>query len=399
MSLRAEGTSLCREVARIHELIRERIAPCLAELRHCRSTAELHRHPLYRKVAAAVETVLGTPETADHTRGKAPARSRYRFLAWNIERGTQYEGQLAALRAHPYLKDCDVLLLTETDVGMARSGNRAVAQSLAAELGFQYAFVPCYLSLVKGSGLEYHVEGENRLGLHGNAILSRYPITRVRPIALKNGIDKMAGREKRIGRQAAVAADIDFPNLELTAVSVHLDAQSSQRHRREQMGDVLDAVDGGRPVILGGDWNTSTYNSSRALRAILGFWLRVMMGVDHVIRNHYLHPDRRFERELFDLLETRGFDYRSTNLPGERTAYYHIDDPKARHSLGDWVPGWCFAFIHWALRNHGGQCPLKLDWFATRGLRCANPVVLHELRNGQGEPLSDHDPIGLEVLA
>ena len=50
-----------------------------------------------------------------------PQKSSYRFLAWNLERGIRYEEQLQALRTHPYLKTCDVLLLTETDLGMARS--------------------------------------------------------------------------------------------------------------------------------------------------------------------------------------------------------------------------------------------------------------------------------------
>ena len=76
-------------------------------------------------------------------------------------------------------------LLIESDAGMVRSGNRDVAREFARELGYAYAFAPCYLSLVKGSGLEYHAEGDNDLGLHGNAILSRYPIRNVRSIALK----------------------------------------------------------------------------------------------------------------------------------------------------------------------------------------------------------------------
>jgi hypothetical protein len=63
------------------------------------------------------------------------------------------------------------------------------------------------------------------------------------------------------------------------------------------------------------------------------------------------------------------------------------------------VPGWCFHFIRWALRNHGGRCPVKLDWFATRGVRCRNPVVIHDLREGRAVPLSDHDAIGVDVLA
>jgi endonuclease/exonuclease/phosphatase family metal-dependent hydrolase len=381
----------------IHRLIRERIAPHLPEFAKRRSTAELLAHPVYRSLAEDINTVLETPEIGDFSSAEAPARSRYRFIAWNLERGIEFSGQLQAFRTHPYLKTGDVFLLTETDVGMARSGNRAVAQELATELDMHFAFVPCYLNLVKGSGVEYDAEGVNDLGLHGNAVLSRYPIRRVRPIHLRNGIDKMAGREKRIGRQTALAVEIEFPHGRATAVCVHLDANSTQRHRAEEMRQVLDGIDAGGPVIIGGDWNTTTYNSSRAFYSIAGFWLRVLMGVDHVIRNHYLHPYSRFERGLFALLEERGFDYRACNLLGEHTASYNVRDGKTRKNLGEWVPGWCFPFIRWALRKHDGRCPLKIDWFAARGVRCENPVVIHDLREGRPAPLSDHDAIGVDV--
>ena len=273
-----------------------------------------------------------------------------------------------------------------------------VAEELARELGMAEVFAPCYIALGKGSGIERRSEGENRFGLHGNAILSRYPIRDVRVIALENGVDKMKHREQRIGRQACVAARIEFPNAGVDAVSVHLDAQSTQRHRRDQMRSVLDALPGIGPVVVGGDWNTSTYDSSHALWAILGFCLRVLMGVDHVIRNHYLYPQRRFERELFELLKERGFEYERSNRLGERTVRYDICDARATGSLHDWVPEWCFRFIRWSLRNHEGQCPFKLDWFATRGVRVENPVVLHEFREGRAVPLSDHDAVGVDVV-
>lgn len=382
----------------VFHLLRERIVPYFPELARCRSTAELLQHATYRRLEPEIRSVLATPEIGGLIRESAPARPRYRFLAWNIERGIELAGQIEALRSHPYLKTCDVLLLTEADAGMARSGNRSVAQELANELGMEYAFVPCYLNLAKGSGLEYHAEGENELGLHGNAVLARYPIRRVKAIHLTNGTDKMAGREKRIGQQTAVAADIDLPNYSLTAVAVHLDANSTQRHRRDQMREVLDGIDPGRPVILGGDWNTTTYNSSRAFSAILGFWLRVFMGVENVINHHYLQPYSRFERELFETLEHRGFDYRACNQLGERTATYDANCWKTRQNLGEWVPGWCFAFIRWALRKQGGKCPLKIDWFATRGLRALDPVVIHDVREGRAVPLSDHDAIGVDLM-
>jgi len=384
------------ETQDIHETVRQRIAPHLPALAACRNGAELWGHDLYRALEPDIRRVLDTPEIGSF-RNAAPARPRYRFVAWNVERGTQLDGQIDILRTHPYLRDADVLLLTETDSGMVRSGNRNVARELAHALSLDYAFVPCYLNLTKGSGIEQDLSGENELGLHGNAILSRYPIARVRPVFLENGVDIVASREKRIGRQAAVAADIHFPNLTMTALSVHLDAQSTQRHRYLQLRDVLASAAGQSAVVIGGDWNTSTYNSSRAIHAILGFWMRVMIGVDNAIRNHYLHPYRHFERDLFRLLDERGFDYHACNRLGEHTWSYDVADLRATKALRDWVPGWCFHFIRWGLRNHGGRCPLKLDWFATRGLRCENPRVIHEVREGRAVPLSDHDAIAVDI--
>jgi hypothetical protein len=61
------------------------------------------------------------------------------------------------------------------------------------------------------------------------------------------------------------------------------------------------------------------------------------------------------------------------------------------------VPCWCIHFIRWALRNHGGRCPVKLAWFATLGVRCENPVVIHEVREGRAVALSDHYAIGVDV--
>ena len=62
------------------------------------------------------------------------------------------------------------------------------------------------------------------------------------------------------------------------------------------------------PTLLGGDWNTTTFNAQSSRRAILGYWRRVMMGVKNVVKNHYPHPDRYFEKRLFGELESRGFE-------------------------------------------------------------------------------------------
>ena len=382
----------------ICDLIRERISPHFPEFLRCHSTAELLSLPAYRDIEADIHAVLDGLYSGNFSREAAPARDRYRFVAWNLERGIEFQGQLEALRSHPYLAGADVYLLTEADIGMARSGNRAVVQELARALGMHYSFAPCYLNLSKGAGIERKADGENELGLHGNAVLSRYPVHNLRPIHLRNGIDKMACREKRLGRQAALAAEIEFPNYRATAVAVHLDANSSQAHRSAQMRRIVQDLSTDLPVILGGDWNTSTNNSSRAFYSILGFWLRVFMGAENVISNHYLHPENRFERGLFQLLEEKEFEYRRSNRMGEPTVEYDVDDAKTRQNLGEWVPGWCFAFVRWALRRHDGKCPLKLDWFATRGARVENPVIVRDLHSRDGRPLSDHAAIGVDIV-
>jgi hypothetical protein len=165
----------------------------------------------------------------------------------------------------------------------------------------------------------------------------------------------------------------------------------------EQMRDVMNAIPSGARSLVGGDWNTTTFNSSTAFHAIMGYWLRVLMGPNRVIANHFLHPYRRFEKELFDLLESRKFDFRECNRIGDYSIFYHVDDLAQYKGLAEWVPLWCFSFIRWALRDVGGGCPLMIDWFASRGLTCRNPVVLHEVNRGPRGKLSDHDAIGVEI--
>jgi endonuclease/exonuclease/phosphatase family metal-dependent hydrolase len=376
----------------------EKLLPLLAPLTLHRNLTETLADPLYQSLAPRVERLINFVHQSDFCPSTAPARDRYRIVAWNIERGVQLDHQIDVLRRDPRLANCDLLLITEADAGMARSNNRMVSEELARALGMAQIFAPSYLALGKGSGVERDSAGVNLFGLHGNALLSRYPIRDARVFGLKNGVDKMAHREKRLGRQAVVIATIDFPGHPVQAVSLHLDAQSTQRHRFMQMREVLEQLDPALPTVIGGDWNTSTYDSSHALWAILGFWRRVFMGVDHVIRNHYLYPDSYFERDLFRRLEKEGFDYRHANVAGAPTVYYDIADIRARRNLNEWVPTWCFKFIHWSLRNHGGRCPLKLDWFAMRGLQIENPIVAHDLARDYGVPLSDHDPIAIDLV-
>ncbi|MBA2340979.1 MAG: hypothetical protein H0V88_11325 [Pyrinomonadaceae bacterium] len=384
-----------------HDL--RRVFPQLAQFH---STKELEDSAVYALVRREVERVLDSVISEDFAAPEnTVARSFIRAVAWNIERGKSLPQIIRALNTHPLLAKSDLLLLTELDYGMARTGNAHIAREIAEALRMNYVFAPCYLALNKGSGLEAEAAGENTQSLHGNAVLARFPLHRAHSFALPNGKDKMRGKEKRLGCQRAVIADMQHPMAgQLRVVSLHLDAHSTQNHRYQQMRLLLDHLKDLRPrvpVVIGGDWNTSTYNSRRALYSILGYARRVAMGVGNVIENHYPYPERWFERKLFRELEERGYNYRDLNEPGACTLHYDVSDRATNVNLGDWIPQWCFHFINWALSAHGGRCSLKLDWFAGKDVRSAperRPQVINSKTFGDASPPSDHDPILLDFV-
>ena len=399
------------------------------ELLKFESTAEMKASPIYQTIKPEVERILNAvvqedfadfretgsvppaiaggvvrreenapPATAGGTDKESGIVSA---VAWNIERGNVFEGIVDALKNHVDLKDKDVLLLTELDYGMARSGNRFVARELAQEMGLNYAFAPVYIALQKGSGVEAEMAGENTNSIHGLAMLSKWPMTNVHAVPLPNGKDKMWGKEKRLGHLRALFADIRHPAGTFRAVTIHLDAHCSRAHRRKQMQIVLDHLDTLEPIptLLGGDWNTTTFNSQSSTRAIMGYWRRVFMGPKNVAKNHLPHPERYFERRLFKSLETRGYEYKPFNNVGEGTLHYHVESIEKNTNLRDWVPEWCFPFIFWAANRVGGHVSGRLDWFAGKGIKQAagsGPKTVGNLVDDSGRPLSDHDAITLD---
>src|SRR5204862_541806 len=83
------------------------------------------------------------------------------------------------------------------------------------------------------------------------------------------------------------------------------------------------------------------------------------------------------------------------NEPGAGTLHYDVKDLAANTNMGEWVPRWCFRWINWALRDHGGRCSLKLDWFAGRGVEPdahEPPRVVGSLRGREGCVRAAHAP-------
>lgn len=385
----------------------------LPRLAQAPSTAALQVLPEYQRHYAVVQALLDQPERGGDA-ARPEAQPFYRMIAWNVERGTRLAGLIACLQQDSLLRSSDVLLLTETDRGMARSGNRHVTREIARAMGMYYCFVPSYLNLTKGTEDEAAVDDDNAEALHGNAIVSRYPMDDVQSITLPNGIDKMRGQEKRLGSQRAVVATIHFPQGPLRAVCVHLDAHSSPRFRAHQMRIVLAWLarhDVGLPVLIGGDWNTGTGDATSPRTVVQHLLYHLLLGIQRLRREHYPYPYRRFERALFSALETQGYEYLQWNEPGVCTVHHYIEAFAQSVKWQAWLPGWVFPLARRLVRDTG-CCSLKLDWFAGRGLRVATAETTAR-RDGQravgakvvpglrhhGRPVSDHDAILVDVLA
>jgi len=389
------------------------------ELLKFESTPEMEASDLWKEIRGEAESILnavvveslsepgaiatGLRNDSEENPVDTASGSDIKALAWNIERGIVFGGILDALQNHEDLKDKDLLLLTELDHGMARSGNRYVAQEIAKTLNLNYAFAPVYIALQKGSGVEAAMDGENTKSIHGLAMFSKWPMRNVHAIPLPNGKDKMWGKEKRLGSLRALFADIDHPLGTFRAVTVHLDAHCSRAHRQMQVRLILDHLDSlpELPTLIGGDWNTTTFNSQSSTRAIMGYWRRVFMGPKNVARNHLPHPERFFEKPLFDMLERRGYNFRDLNNIGEGTLHYHVESIEKNTNLRDWVPEWCFPFIFWAANRVGGSVSGRLDWFAGKRLNPAPgsfPKTIGSLVDEAGTPLSDHDAIVIDLV-
>lgn len=324
-------------------------------------------------------------------------------VAWNIERGRIFDGILETLKNHENLKEKDLYLLTELDYGMIRSGNRFVAQEIARELKLNYAFAPVYIALQRGSGIESELEGENKQSIHGLAMFSKFPLKQVHAVDLPNGKDKMIGKEKRLGYLRALIADVEHPAGRFRAVTVHLDAHSSRKHRENQVKIVLDHLETlpKLPTILGGDFNTVTYDAQSATHSILSLWHRALMGAKNVCENQFPHPDRRFEKGLFEQFKKRGFEYEKFNEIGVGTLHYDVENTGHNANLADWVPAWCFPFIFRAAKKAGGKFSMRLDWLFGKDIEIvenSTPRTIGNLKDSQGTPLSDHDAIALDFI-
>lgn len=122
-------------------------------------------------------------------------------------------------------------LLNEFDLGMARSGQHHTVRLLAYALGLNYAWGVEFVELSNGNKEEQQrTSGQtNQHGLHGNAILSRWPLHEVEvvrmpgmaPLFNGTGSETAFGHEKRLGSRMTIFANTGPPASKLIVAATH----------------------------------------------------------------------------------------------------------------------------------------------------------------------------------
>lgn len=381
------------------------------ELLRFKTIAELRRSPFYQTHRETLQRLLNEPRVYHAADATPRLASFLRVVMWNIERGTALDGILDVLNHHPVIRHADLLLLNELDDGMVRSGNRHVALELSRQLAAHTIYGVEYLEMTKGTGDEQRLPGANAAALHGNAILTRHAFLDPQVVRLPRCENNFESAERRLGGRIGIMIDLRIGNVRFTTATTHLDVVNTPRCRARQMRAMLEAVDAriaarqlSRRAIIGGDLNTHTFARGTRLRALKNTALILGSPRGSLARR----LSRPVLKEPAIAAFTRfGYDVASCNdvRPTARSVVSSLDDSRHLPPLLRW-------WIGRRIGPEGLTLHLRLDWLAARGLRAlrarevidqatgvasVDPQTFAGLSHG-GRPLSDHDPIVVDLL-
>ncbi len=287
-------------------------------------------------------------------------------ISWNIERGYQVND----IADHIANIDADVVLLTEVDYGMARTGQLNIARELSSRLGMNFTFAVEYLELGLGSERERGIfRGQtNSVGFHGAAILSKAQLIRPALVRLESSGNWYTHEydERRIGGRMALIATILLDDQPTTFCTTHFENRSTPQIRAEQMGVLLTAIQlysQESPVIIGGDFNTNTAERNR------DDWEAYQVEKESVNPGYFANPIAH--EPMFEVAAQWGYEWRNCN----------IDGPTTR--LHTWQPA--------------NKPRSKLDWFFTKGLKSQGPAIISSKYDKTGAILSDHDMLRVSI--
>jgi endonuclease/exonuclease/phosphatase family metal-dependent hydrolase len=437
------------------------------------------KDPLPPELAKKLEILVTTPiisneayyEGAKPKHPSSPELGPYlRAILWNIERGIQFDpirialsepdkfDQVLAERKDPktkpltpdelkvvkqqlnILQPADLLILNEVDYGVSRTDYRDVGGSLAKALRMNYAYGVEFLELDPlNLGLEkvqlddpeaqadiqksFDVDKSRYLGMHGTAVLSRYPIRKavLRPLPVcydwyaseKKEVSKLEegrrkganlafmeriSREIRRGGRTVLIVELAVPESPTGAVTVvapHLENKCKPGCRLKQALQILQWIKADHnPVILAGDLNTTASDNAPvsvskvvterlkdpdrwALEAVkwsTGAPTILLMPIN-MMRNKndptgFDLPvlSRKKEAKLFDesgkfhFEDGQVFDFRGEDARSADGRGGTLSDSNERAGKG-------FRYTFALAKTYGGLVgEYKLDWFFVKGL-------------------------------
>ena len=279
---------------------------------------------------------------------------------WNVERLRHIDAIAETLKTY----SPDVMLLCEVDRGMARTLNTDRIVDLAGRLDRPYLFAVEFVELGLGDRHEQrdHAGEQNTDGFHGAALLADAAMSTPFLIRLDDRGNWFDGalEERRVGGTIALGAKIVVAGKPVTMISVHLESHCDPAMRADDMKGLLERIEtisAGEPVIMGGDFNTST--AGLAERMDRDAWR------ERVANEPYRLTSPEPYEPLFGLAAQFGYDWRSANVMGVPTQRFAPGSNRSNH---------------------------KLDWFFTRGLMATDPRIIPAVRP-DGQPSSDHEAL------
>ena len=114
---------------------------------------------------------------------------RLRIASWNVERGADPDGVAHEIATSPVLASADVIFVQEIEAYPDEPGSRA--SRLATALGMTWFYAPA------------RVEGD---GTHGDAILSRFPLT-VPEVKQLPFVDQVVASRHHCSLRSATSSD------------------------------------------------------------------------------------------------------------------------------------------------------------------------------------------------
>jgi endonuclease/exonuclease/phosphatase family metal-dependent hydrolase len=285
----------------------------------------------------------------------APVAKTFRVAAWNIERCKYAEPTLALVKQI----GADVALVTEMDIGMARSGNRHTMRDLAGGLGAGYVFATEYVELGLGDDRErkWHAGQPNMSSLHGNGIIARQTLADPFVVRLDDGgvwFGESYKDQRRVGARNAVVARLTDAPRPLWFVSVHLESQSDPADRARQVTRMLTALKsriGDAACVVGGDFNTNKLPRGDRMP-------------DDVLANP------RSIEPLFTVFADHGFAWATSNTPEQSCRTRPDGAPKPPFP--------------------------RLDWLFVRGVTASSPRTVAAV-DCKGAAISDHELIATDI--